>query len=119
MFTFDKETLKYLLNKIKDQLDKRQSKQQYLMPVNPEEEGALIIGTDVIDEKLVNASELPEGTAVVIKDMVMTEVNFTLEETKSVCITPAHCGSFQPLRNVHAFTSISPAVMNVCRFSRV
>lgn len=84
MFTFDKETLKYLLNKIKDQLDKRQSKQQYLMPVDPEEEGALIIGTDVINEELVNASELPEGTAVVIKDMVMTEVDFTLEEKEAL-----------------------------------
>ena len=84
MYAFNDETLKYLLNRIKDQLDKKQSKQQYLMQVSPDEEGALIIGTDAIDEKLVDTSGLPNGTAVIIKEMVMTEVNFTLEEKQAL-----------------------------------
>ena len=84
MYAFNDETLKYLLNKIKDQLDKKQSKQQYLMKVSPDEEGALIIGTDVIDEELVNASGLSNGTAVIIKEMIMTEINFTLEEKQAL-----------------------------------
>ena len=84
MYAFNDETLKYLLNRIKDQLDKKQSKQQYLMQVGPDEEGALIIGTDAIDEELINESGLPNGTAVIIKEMIMTEVNFTLEEKQAL-----------------------------------
>lgn len=84
MYAFNDETLKYLLNKIKDQLDKKQSKQQYLMKVSPDEEGALIIGTDVIDEELVNASGLSNGTTVLVKEMIMTEINFTLEEKQAL-----------------------------------
>ena len=84
MYTFNDETLKYLLSKIKDQLDERQDKQQYLIQVDPETEGALIIGTDEIDEDLVNASGFLEGTAVLVKNMIATEVNFTLEEKKAL-----------------------------------
>ena len=51
---------------------------------------------------------------VVILDYLGADEAFS----KSVCITPAHCGAFQPFLYVHAFTSISPAVMNVSRFSR-
>ena len=39
--------------------------------------------------------------------------------SKSVWITPAHCGAFHPLWYVHAFTSISPAVMKVSKFKRL
>lgn len=81
---FDEETLKYFLKKIKEQLDKKHSREYFLVQVDENTEGALIVGTHNIDQKLVAESGFETGTPVVIKERIMLEIDFTNEEKQAI-----------------------------------
>lgn len=82
MYAFNEETLRYLLEKIKAQLDKKKIVEYFLE--ESDEENALVIGDDEIDEALVEKSGFSKGTKVIKKEMVLTEVEFTAEEKKAL-----------------------------------
>jgi hypothetical protein len=82
LYAFNEETLRYLLEKIKTQLDKKKIVEYFLE--ESDEENALIIGEDEIDEALVEKSGFPDRTKVLIKEMVLTEVEFTAEEKRAL-----------------------------------
>ena len=83
-FEFDETTLSYFLSKIKEQLDKKHSREYFLVKVDKNTEGALIIGTHDIDPALIAESGFETGTPVLIKERIMLEINFTNEEKQAI-----------------------------------
>ena len=83
-FEFDETTLSYFLSKIKEQLDKKYSREYFLVEVDEDTEGALIIGTHDIDPVLEAESGFKTGTSVLIKERIMLEIDFTNEEKQAI-----------------------------------
>ena len=90
-YSFDSETLRYLLQQLKVQIDKKVTKEQYAIKAEETDADALIIGTDImIDDPLImdliniKNVEINEGDKVLIKDKILSEANYTQEEKDAI-----------------------------------
>ena len=105
MFAFNEERLKYLLEKLKLQLDKKSDKIQIAKIVEPGTNNALEVvnanptGNQIaINDARLNGSGAEVGDSVQLMDGVLSEADFTLEE-KTLLKNIIEQGGFEEIIN--------------------
>ena len=119
MFAFNEEKLKYLLEKLKFQLDKKADKLQIAKKVAAGTPDALVVvdanpgdGQIAIDDPRLNGSGAIVGDSVSLLDGVLSQANLTLDE-KALLKDIIEQGGFEEIINKrldsHSLVFINPA----------
>ena len=118
MFAFNEEKLKYLLEKLKFQLDKKADKLQIAKKVAAGTPDALVVvdanpgdGQIAIDDPRLNGSGAIVGDSVSLLDGVLSQANLTLDE-KALLKDIIEQGGFEEIINKrldsHSLVFIDP-----------
>ncbi len=89
-FSFDSDTLRYLLQQLKVQIDKKVSKEKYAVKAEATDANALTVGVEIqlndpLIVDLINKNvNVVKGDKVLIKDKVLSEAIYTQEEKDAI-----------------------------------